>query len=75
MLALAALREARVKGDILSPVQYAPNIEVGVLTMGRDLRLLAAVNTAAQAWANERAARIDQAIADWKKIFGSELGE
>jgi hypothetical protein len=75
MLAFAALRSATLKGAIPSPVEYAPAVERGALTTAQDLKLNEAVSTTAHAVANESAGRVDQAIADWKKIFGSEFGE
>jgi hypothetical protein len=74
MIAFDALKAAKLRGDIPSPVAFAAPVKTPTLNSDQDLKLTSAVELSAAAFADESAGRGEQAISRWKKIFGEAFG-
>lgn len=74
LIAFDALKAARLRGDIPSPVPFAAPVKAPTLNSDQDLKLTGAVELSAAAFADEGAGRGEQAVSRWKKIFGEPFG-
>jgi hypothetical protein len=74
VIAFDALKAARLRGDIPSPVPFAAPVKAATLNPDQDLKLTGAVELSAAAFADESAGRGEQAVSRWKEIFGEAFG-
>jgi len=74
LIAFDALKAARLRGDIPSPVRFAAPVKAPTLNSEQDLKLAGVVELSAAAFADENAGRTEQAVSRWKKIFGGAFG-
>jgi hypothetical protein len=75
IIAFNALRDARLRGDIPSPVPLAAPVDVPTLNSNQDLKLTGAVELSAAAFSDEGAGRAEQAVSRWKEVFGEAFGQ
>jgi hypothetical protein len=73
-LAFSALSASRNAGDIPSPVQHAPVVQLGLLRATDDQKLANAYSSSAAAVPYERAGHAERAMSEWKNVFGSNFG-
>jgi hypothetical protein len=75
VIAFEALRAARLRGDIPSPVPLAPPVELPILNSDKDLKLTDAVELSAAAFSDENAGLDEQAVSRWTEVFGEAFGQ